>query len=475
MYSALRPYVTTGIAIVGVSVLVAAPVTAPPQPSITPATIAVTQASLSSPLPSALIEQGGPIDLDARVDDFTATFNAIFRGLGDSAANTAGWFGAVPGMLVALTEAVLADPTKLSNALSTIAYALFAMPGLRGGGAEPVRMQVAVSQSLLAGAVIPILAALARTLPAPLGDVGKAPGLIQDATRTVANAINQFLSALPVPLISFGPRGPGPELADVADSVGALTGALRILVSSVGTSVQGLAYWVGAVPAIAVGLTRAVVADPRLLPNALSTVVHSLVGMPNMGGKGMQIRMPTSLLAALTMPIAEALDRVLPSPIGTPGSATDPGLIRTVTAALSDIINGALAHLPEPIRVRIPNPGPEPALAARTAVDSSDPAVLPATVPGGGARTLTSTQVVNVDVPTGASDDDGAAEQPPVERKAERETRRASTQSAVADRKSERDDRPTSRGQQRDRASAGGERQSDGGSDAGSDNGGDDS
>jgi hypothetical protein len=419
MYSTLRPYVTSGIVIVGASVLVVTPITVPPPDLRSAATIVAvettsfardTAGSVAGLLPSvgdageitatlqvildgfrqsggnvtgfaerapALIQAGMEEAPASLIDQLTEAFATVVGGIGQSAASVSQWIGGAPAGVIRLIEAVIANPAVLPNVISSLLHSVFEMPD-----ATSETKIVAMRQlSLLASVVVPIVDALDQTLPAPLGTGDRTPGLIATGAQLVYRVINGALAFLP-PVYrdvqpEFGPAARQPSPLDQ------FTADFNDVVSALGDSAQGVINWFGAVPGRMMQLASAVFADPTRLLNAISTVVYSLVGLPDVRKVTEAIsidpgvRAPASLLGAAITPILRSLDRVLPAPFGSVDET--PGLIVDFTRGLAVAINSGLRLLPPPIELRDGGSGGgEPHLQADVAEKSpADPGVQP--------------------------------------------------------------------------------------------------
>src|SRR5262245_2315558 len=113
MQSAIRPYVTMGVAIAGASVIAVSPVTLPP-PDV---------ASIRVATVAALSNVGDEVD-DAAADDGLSGLiefvTAVSAAYGQSASMQAEAFRNVFVEIKALAPVVLANPSLLPRAISTI-------------------------------------------------------------------------------------------------------------------------------------------------------------------------------------------------------------------------------------------------------------------------------------------------------------------------------------------------------------------
>ena len=288
------------------------------------------------------------------IDLLTNDYAILLQGVGQSAANVGSSIGGLPAELVTLVKAVVANPSVLPNVISSLLHYTFAMPGtLTPPVPVPVpaaaKAAVAVRQlSILAGIVVPIVNALDEVLPGPLGTVNGTPGLIRTGAQFVYTTIDKALALLP-PVYSATP-----EATLLSSPVSQLTSAFDDFVTALGTSVQGVTNWFGAVPGRLVELTRDLVADPSKFPNAITTIAYSLIGLPSAVMAHLattrltpQVQAPVSLLAAAITPILASLERILPSPLGNTSNGI--GLVKQFQNAVTTLDDNVFAKLPSRI------------------------------------------------------------------------------------------------------------------------------
>ena len=175
MYVALRSYITTSVAIIGASVLVAAPVAQPTHGLALPQhTLAVEPMSLASDL----------------LDDVAVIAQAV--------GTTAYLIAQIPVVMPRTLAKVIADasdnPRDIPGLLSFMAHCvLLPEPYADYGGEFP----------LLYRLTAPTISALATILPPPLGSGPGAdePGLVLTAWSVVSDIIKRALALLPEAVI----------------------------------------------------------------------------------------------------------------------------------------------------------------------------------------------------------------------------------------------------------------------------------
>ena len=215
MQLSLRPDVTTGVAIVGASVLVAAPI-APAPPD------------LKIPMPAesvATAQSSAEVELASVITDLLGAFNALSVAAGQGIGGgyglpspfpvaptngVAGWVGIAPTLLLASLQAALENPQNIPGLASYNIYTLLAAPGedfLPPSGYLGTPYPV-FSYSLFVNAFAPIIAALEDVLPGPLSDA------LAHFSETLGEVIAATLAVLPDPI---NPYLPPPSAASAAE------------------------------------------------------------------------------------------------------------------------------------------------------------------------------------------------------------------------------------------------------------------
>src|SRR5690349_15794811 len=114
MQLALRPYVTTGVAIVGASVLVAAPI------SVAPPDLQVANPAKSVAAAQRMTE----VELTSVVTDLLHAFSVVSVAGGNAAQILNDSLGALPQTLAGAIQSAIDDPESIPNVASFIAYQL---------------------------------------------------------------------------------------------------------------------------------------------------------------------------------------------------------------------------------------------------------------------------------------------------------------------------------------------------------------
>jgi hypothetical protein len=174
MQLAVRPYVTIGVAIVGASVIAVSPVTLPP-PDV---------ASIRVAASAAVSNMSGVVDdavtLSGVVSDVTQFILAVSAAAEESAAITGEALDNLPGEILALAQVVIANPSLLDNAISTVIHSTTAAQG---------------------EAHLLTVTAIATHLPPPLGYTSPTnPGLILRVYHALEGFVMGLVGLLPPPL-----------------------------------------------------------------------------------------------------------------------------------------------------------------------------------------------------------------------------------------------------------------------------------
>jgi hypothetical protein len=331
MQLSLRPYVTTGVAIVGASVLVAAP--------ISPAPPDITIANPAEGL--ALAQSTTDVELASLLSDLLADFNLVATVGGDVTQVFIDAIGELPEALARLTAAGIENPELIPSLLSALVYGFLNPPG------NVVPPLPAPIPSLLSDVFVALTPLITLLPPELAGDVITVAvslfGVLGDALGILPNPVPGLAAAADVVLPDF---------------VGDLTGAFSTLLSAVGVSigggiitlptpampipvnVPGLFGFIGAAPERLLEITQGVIGGTIPLPSALSTIVYSLV-YPLPVSPGPPIPIAASLLSIVALPVVAALADILP-----PDAA---GPFLEAFGAVGDVIVRALGILPAPL------------------------------------------------------------------------------------------------------------------------------
>lgn len=237
---ALRPYVTTGLAIVGAAVVAAAPVTAPVAQVAPPArTVAVAPTSL--------------------ITDFLGKVGESVYAAGESVRVATDAVIGLPFDVTLLAGLAVHDPALAQSLGSFLVHHYL----------DPDSFAFTSTVWLFRTRVIEPLAAL---LPAPLGPSSADPGLVLDLVATVTAPLAGVLAALPDP-------GAGHSAYDTAlwETVpGRLLMAVRQALVAPVFSLVNAVEWLGAAPEQVAKLIETAIASPADIPGLLSQAVHSI-------------------------------------------------------------------------------------------------------------------------------------------------------------------------------------------------------
>ncbi|MFC7675473.1 hypothetical protein ACFQWH_20475 [Mycolicibacterium sp. GCM10028919] len=368
---------TTGIAIVGASVLVAVPTLANP-PVIG---AAATPFSHNAVQPASL------------VSDLLTAFNTTSVALVDAAQIGIDTAAGLPLGLAGAANAVITDPSKIPDIINFLAYS-FLYPD--APPATPVP-GLSLPPSLLYQFGTEVVVPLALLLPAPIATV------VLTAFGQLGNAIGAGLALLPGnPIAGFFAVGAGVlglpdfigsslgQFQTIGEALGfAIGGGFRVAVPESGIApTQGIAGWVGALPAVLAASFDTAIDDPTQIPGLVSYLAYSLLAAPSAAFPapgGSPFGSPFGSFSLFTTgfaPIAAALEEILP-----PALAEAFGQLSGI---LGDVIANVLNLLPTPINPFMPTMAQ---VAARTAgpsisalpVDTFDTSL---TVVVGGATAL---------------------------------------------------------------------------------------
>jgi hypothetical protein len=219
MQLALRPYVTTGIVIVGASALVGAPLSISPS-ALNPPTVAIA--------PTASL-------LDGAINDF----DTLFTNGGKSTQVLLNASGVLPGELSRAFLAAVDDPHVLPSLGSAFLYGL--LSPTPGSGS--------------------VLADLAEQIPSSADTA-----VLLNAFRVLGAIVAHSLSQLPPPV----PGLTAMTAAHLPPVVDVVTDDLEIAGEKFGESAAGIAAFIGNTPAEVVDFLHAAAADPANIPALLT-------------------------------------------------------------------------------------------------------------------------------------------------------------------------------------------------------------
>lgn len=370
MQLALRPYVTTGVAIVGASVLVAAPIT------VTPPDI-----QIAKPAESVQIAQRtANVELTSLVSDLLTAFNTVATAGGNTAQVLLDATGKLPGSVALLVQAAIDNPELIPNLASALVYGFVNPFPVAGTVPLPGPPDFSLLVQLF-GAISPVIG----LLPPPLGPSGMNPGIVTEISVRLLGVLADALGVLPDPIPALPALGQA--AADLPAFITDLSGAFSALASALGISIgggdyvieipfqvlpppappviisvpipiQGAAPFIGQAPALLLAVLGAAVDNPEDIPGLFSFVVNRLVGFPDLTDPDALEALitgaaPTSLLLSLSLPTILTLAQILPPPLG--GSVLDvltggdPGLILSASIGLGTVLNELLGFLPDPV------------------------------------------------------------------------------------------------------------------------------
>lgn len=261
------------------------------------------------------------------VTELTDAIHLVVSGLGNSAGGVLTFLGSVPGQLLYLANAVAQDPTRLPNALSSIAYGLLAIPDNQKFAEMLLMKRVPIS--LLDAAVTPLARNLEQ-LPAPIGNTREGePGAVALGVDALTASVNGALRSLPSPLRAAAEQRAVAGIA-ARTPLEQFAEDFQIALAAAGQSVSVLADNLGAAPGRTVELTRIVAEHPRLLPRALSTVAWQA----------------NSTREQAVEPLVDATARIVPPPVGDNDDAGERGIVRVVNQRVNAAAEHALSKLP---------------------------------------------------------------------------------------------------------------------------------
>jgi|KBSSwiStaDraftv2_1062776.scaffolds.fasta_scaffold05777_2 hypothetical protein len=395
MQLTLKPYLTTGVVLVGATAMVAAPIQVmPPDISIAPSHSVSNQA----------------VNPAALVTDLLNAINVVHVAGGNSAKILIDSIGGLPLGLAVVTQAAINDPSLIPQLASYLTYS-FLNPGPASGGvAFP---QPSVLQEFGALVVLP----LASLLPPPIGPtftgpVITDPGLILTAFGAVGSVIGDSLGAIlpaPNPLV-LGPAlmGAAGQLATNSPRLFSFLNAVNEVVGAVGEAIgggyslgvpglndtAGLAGWNGFLPTVLAATAQAAIDDPSTIPGLASYLVYSLIAPPgaafpppSQAPGGGTPPFQYSLFVNVFAPLIDAAENNTPDPISD--------AIVQFSNKLNTVLSNGLSHLPAPDNPFIQNT--PMTLAAKAPAADPGPAALPR--PGAFLRTTLSQNTLSAKDP----------------------------------------------------------------------------
>ncbi|WP_237573387.1 hypothetical protein [Mycolicibacterium lacusdiani] len=304
------------------------------------------------------------------ITDLLAAFNTTSVALGNATQIGIDTAAGLPLGLAGAANAVITDPSKIPDIINFLAYS-FLYPD--APPATPVP-GLSLPPSLLYQFGTEVVVPLALLLPAPIAT------FVLTAFGQLGNAIGAGLALLPGnPIAGFFAVGAGvlglpdfigsslEQFKTIGEALGfAIGGGFRVAPAESGIApTQGIAGWVGALPAVLVASFGAAIANPTQIPGLVSYLAYSLLAAP-----GAAFPPPGSppfaspfgsfsLFTAGFAPIAAALEEILP-----PALAEAFGQLSGI---LGDVIANVLNLLPAPINPTLPAMA---LVAARTATPS---------------------------------------------------------------------------------------------------------
>jgi hypothetical protein len=340
--------VTTGIAIVGASVLAATPTLATP-PDMKALNPAISHADVN---PASFIT------------DLVEGFNTVSVAGGHAAQIGIDTIAGLPIGLAGAANAAIANPSNIPNIVNFLAYSFL----------NPAYDPHLPSQSVLFQFGSQVIFPLATLLPPPLATA------VLTAFSHIGSAIGAGLALLPGDHYT-GAFAVGVGIATLPGIVGTPLEAFKILGDALGAaiggtvlpydlstspptpniSLPGIAGWFGRQPIIVLATLQAAIADPSAIPGLLSYLTYNLLAAPSpvflpefdgptaLGFPSLPFPYgSTSLFTAGFAPIALALGEVLPAPLAHAFEA--------LSGVLGDAIAGALGLLPTPNNPFVPGP-----------------------------------------------------------------------------------------------------------------------
>jgi hypothetical protein len=350
MQLTLKPYLTTGVVLVGATAMVAAPIQVmPPDISIAPSH-SVSNVAVQ---PAALVE------------DLLNAINVISVANGDFTKYGLDSIAGFPLQLAILTQAAINDPSLIPQLGSFQLY------------------KAAGSLSALEGPVF----SLASLLPPPLGPGANPvtdPGLVLEAFAKFGDLVADALSNVPPPTADTVAALTA-AAGDLPDRVSSFLTAFETLVGSFGEAVgggyvpfpglgetPGTAAWFGIAPTLLAVTMQAAIDEPSTIPGLASYLVYSVLSPPTAPtGSFPPPPVPGgtySLFVNAFGPILAAIEDTTPDPVAD--------AVEQLSLKLNTVLTNGLAHLPAPDNPFIPGP-PAVMAAAKAPTVTSGPAALP--------------------------------------------------------------------------------------------------
>jgi hypothetical protein len=307
----LKPFVTTGMALVGTGVIAVSPIAAmQPNAAFGSAERAIT---------TMAVEPAG------FVEDLLTDVSALSTAAGTTAEILIGAVGRLPTYTVTSLAADLKDPASMPSVLSALTYLTFSPDSI--DAIAPFGPDSLVR--LIENDALP---AMTASLP---------PALQHDlanAEATFNRMARDLLGLLPDPATGFVDLPPAyfglpPRIYQAINDLGNLGQ------SGIGQAAFNAANWSGAIlPPLVVANLSAAVANPAHLPGLLSAFAYALVNPAPSVIYGLP-----SLYSSLT-PIVQELISSAAAPFGGPT-----GLIANTADTVNRVLRNALGLLPHPI------------------------------------------------------------------------------------------------------------------------------
>ncbi|TFV55508.1 hypothetical protein E4P42_22540 [Mycobacterium sp. PS03-16] len=288
MIASLKPYVTTGVAIVGASVIAVAPL---------------------SPVTDDIRIHASTVSMDVQqaglVEDLLTGISTVSSVTGNVIETLIDEVGDLPLNVVTAIAAAIENPELLPELLSALTYRILSptTPGSFAGQ--------------LAQAIVP----LTSLLPPD------AQAAALEALGDLNAAIGELLDVLPNPTAGF--IALQTALMDLPEFIYAVPAGIGSVVSGFGASISGAFDYFGGLPGLGALLVQAAIENPGDIPNLFSAAIYSVFNP-----------FAPSLYSLTVSPIVNGFANAFGGPIG--------GLIDVGQDFVNDVIAEALSILPIP-------------------------------------------------------------------------------------------------------------------------------